>query len=285
MLRNSTVLLAAMSVMGLAANAGASLAVYEGFDYEVGPLAGKGGGTGFVAGSTYTTTGDTVAVAADSLSYTGLLSGTGNQLGMAANQNIGAGRGWGTNSTPAGGSVFWYSFLVKPTNGSRGTFVPFSGTSANSNGQNGFGLRMGRGSDNTTVIFKTWSPGQWDGSSTGNPNTIEVANGYGLTYLVVGRLSMSENGAQTTSTLWVNPALGVEPSTGGISLTVNTASHPFATRLSGRQFSGAAEAITYYDELRIGATAMDVMPVPEPMTIAALGLGVAALLRRPRRRS
>ena len=268
----------------LGAASQAQLLAYDGFNYTAGALSGQNGGTGFT--SAYVTSGSTVSVASTGLTHAGLTGSfapVGGAMSMANNQNLSNasinGRNW-QDATPTqpGVGEFWYSMLVNPSTAG-GTLVPFTGTTSNTNGQNGWGVRVDAAGGGTTVNIKAWSPTQ-----AASP-LISILNGYGATYFIVGKLSIGAT--NTTNTIWVNPALGgVAPTTGGVSIA-QLPSAAFVTRLSGRSFSSPTGNMIW-DEVRIGRTAGDVMPlavVPEPASCFALATGLSALFVRRRRKA
>ena len=104
--------------------------------------------------------------------------------------------------------------------------------------------------------------------------------------------------------VWVNPALDVEPTLASADAQItktylyvgNNSSYPFnRLQLTARlNNSGASnpEDFVFFDEFRLGQTFADVTPhtsgapVPEPMTMLAVGLGISSLggyVRRRRR--
>lgn len=255
---------------------GAVLA-YDGFDYPeaIGTsIAGLNGGTGWT--EAYPTPSGTIALA-DGLSFSGFFPSTGKAMQFSGNANLTTdGRNW-TSTLTSG--TYWYSFLVNPitngTNFSRGTFGLMQGAGTN---QNGFGIRMDFSGSNLT--FNTQTPVQAGGV------VISFPNGWGSTYTILGRLVV-DTAANTTNSLWVYSPTDTLPTaepTTAMS-TVTGATSGAIGAVYGRAFGDSQPIV--YDEIRVGETFADVMPVPEPASVAAAmvaGLGGLGLLARRRLR-
>jgi hypothetical protein len=258
----ATLLLAALLA---APSFGARLA-YEGFEYsEANGTALSAlttpGGTGWDGAYGSSLTGTTTSVnLQDGLAYTGFVSAPLSKSMRFGSSNT-LYRPWsGSYATPdtVANGTYWYSFLYKPTAGSRGgTLCPFGKPG---DPQNGFGMRMDRGSDvggnAIDIRFQAWGDNGGGGTQT-------FSNGYGLTYLILGKAVFNSAGT-STNTLWIyqNPTAPptVEPTTGGISHNIaagGTAS--FRTAMTGRAFSTAGNVLDY-DEFRVGDTFAEVFP-------------------------
>jgi len=109
----------------------------------------------------------------------------------------------------------------------------------------------------------------------------------GSSYLVVVRLEMSATTLQDRVTLWVNPAdlssEALSPATIAQFTNTGTGGDLAFDRLSiiRAASSNISEGIIF-DELRIGDTWADVVPIPEPTTITML-IGLAGLFGLSRR--
>lgn len=126
-------------------------------------------------------------------------------------------------------------------------------TTSNTNGQNGFGIRLDNSSGTQTL--KAWSPQQTAGTN--------IAVTAGTIYFVTGKIAVAADGTVTNSVSAFAPAAGVpltEPtsyaSTTSGSGTTNGAAGVRRT-ISGRTFSGTNVGFVV-DELRIGSTYTDV---------------------------
>lgn len=250
----------------LAAPAFGARLAYEGFEYsEANGTALSAlttpGGTGWDGAYGASLANPTTSVNLQSgLAYTGFISAPSSKsMRFGSSQTLY--RPWsGSYATPdtVANGTYWYSFLYTPTAGSRGgTLCAFGKPS---DPQNGFGMRMDRGSDvgglATDIRFQAW------GDNSGGA-TQTFANGYGQTYLIVGK-AVFNSAATSTNTLWIyqNPTAppAVEPTTGGISHNIaagGTAS--FRTAMTGRAFSTAGNVLDY-DEFRVGETFAEVFP-------------------------
>lgn len=91
-------------------------------------------------------------------------------------------------------------------------------------------------------------------------------------------------GATDTVTVWTNPNLATfDGTTGGVtSAPGNYAFTALRLRQTFQNGPGGSGAETQFDDIRFGTTVSDVVPaaVPEPTSIAALGLLSATMLRR-----
>jgi hypothetical protein len=253
----------------------AQVIAYDGFNYGVPngtSVAGLNGGTGWQtayspSGSIFITNG---------LSYAGINS-SGEAMAYTANATLNnSGRTWGAaGNIPTG--TYWYSLLINPsdTGGagpySRGTFF-ISGSGAGN--QDGFGFRY----DNT-------------GSGNSLNLTADTVNGsagtalnfaYDQTLFIVGQVIVGAT--SSSSQIWVFnngnlPTSQAGLGTGSISSQAIGASSLFSN-IGGRAFGNSAN--TVFDEITIGNSFADVVPVPEPATMALLtgGLMTAWVVRR-----
>jgi hypothetical protein len=164
------------------------------------------------------------------------------------------------------------------------TFTLHLGTNATQTGTVNFGLRGDAGApgDKNEFILRYGTGGPVTGASTGG----QLVNG--TDYYLVARMNYA-GGLYTSANMWLNPSAIDDVATpgGDASLTFTT---PFADPISHIFFREAvleADDVLRADELRIGTTWGDVVPVPEPGSVTLLSLGAAALLifRRSHRRA
>jgi hypothetical protein len=215
-----------------------------------------------VPAGTYTSTNVNYVTAG--LSYVGMPAALGGAIqfnpsdtlvGPSPTPWVGAG-----TPTAVETGTYWYSFLFRPEAGIRGTVnVMFSTGSAN--GQDGVGIRVDNNTGNatgTTVQIKAL------GALNGGFGTaVSLTNGYGVTYLILGKIVVDTVAGTGSNTVWVNPSLTAEPTTGGVSTTLGSTFIPtlrksFAGRAFGTGTGGTAQTLFLVDEIRVGTTFSDV---------------------------
>lgn len=262
----------------------ADLLAYEGFDYTAGTsLAGQSGGLGFA--TAWGTSAGVATMADPGFGYANLIT-SGGRLSVAGDTS-GSLSIFRDLSTAQGtdGTTVWVSFLGQDTTTPSATFGPggapsmlrpinfslFNGTSER--------LALGEGTRNSGVSLPdtdVW--GLVERGGVNNAGTVwSTAPLADLTFVVV-RIDYGAADADTAY-MWVNPALGAEPSTASatISTTFTDMSfnriRPFAGNPTTQSENVGASG--FLDEIRIGATWADVTPVPEP---GVLGLGALGLM-------
>lgn len=304
----ATVKTAQAFIVALIATAGfvrpvvADLVAYEGFDYTAGPLGSASGGTGFTGN--WASNADTNVVGTD-LTYGALATDGGSIGGLNANVNRSGGSRTIDLATPgllANDAELWFSVIMgydalgNRTN-SRLAIVLGDESMATGTGQlyyfptagaTGLGVTLGyfsAGAGSRAIVatqvrdstFGTGFSGNVFG--TGN-NTIAVPDSNGsnnIDYrLVVGRITWGAT--EDTIDLFL-PDTALTLGSVHSTLTVNVDQSGYDT------ISFARGDRVVMDEIRFGATALEVMPVPEPGSLALLGVGGALLaLRFARRR-
>jgi hypothetical protein len=175
------------------------------------------------------------------------------------------------------GTVY-FSFLFRVENGAGADdFIQFSlnndtsitnsgsiGDLSNVSGTNAFAARIGGNSGGSSVNSTT--------SATG-----------GTTFFLVGKISKTSGGNYNLMELFVNPTTLTES---GVVATQSADSGIAAISYFTLRISNLETTDQYrFDELRIGTTWADVVPVPEPSACAAVAGGLvlmAAALRRRR---
>jgi hypothetical protein len=283
MLQKRTLLVAALAA-SLTSSASATLIAYEGFNYAQAngtSITSLNGGTGW--DEAYPAVEGTIRLA-DGLSFTGHLASEGKSADRnTGNATMSAnGRNW--ESALASGT-YWYSFIMQPTAtasaNSRGTFGILQGSATN---QNGFGIRFdftGTAGPGATLTINANTPVQSPGTN------ITFASGWGVNYLVIGRLTVN-TAANTTNDVWAFQNGATLPtSVGGLGAVMSTStasSTGVNPAMYGRAFGNSTP--TLFDEIRIGTTFADVASaIPEPSSAAALaGLGALGLIATSRRR-
>ena len=275
MLPKRTLLGAALAAT-LASSASAALIAYEGFNYTEAngtTISGLNGGTGW--DEAYPSVEGTLRLA-DGLSFEGHLPSIGKGFERLPSGTLTSnGRNWETTLT---NGTIWYSFLVNPPLSGRGTIGVVQGAASN---QNGFGIRFEPNATTaTTLRFNANTPVQ-------NPGTdINFANGYGLTYLVVGKLTV-DTAASTRNDMWVYQNGQTVPILTDVSVGMSVSSAATGSSIPafyGRSFGNPNAAIVF-DEIRVGTTFADVASaIPEPSSFAALaGLGALGFIATRRR--
>jgi hypothetical protein len=286
-----------MIAMLVSGTAQAAMVIYDGFDYDVGSLGGKGGSELGLSG---TWTVNTTSVSSGSLGY-GSLQTTGNSVGpTSANQN----RFMGSRAVASGtldgllddGDTLWFSVVAGYGAGGNRTnsrlafsFGDSSFSSGNFDydlsGGTGLGFTVGRfGSTNGKVVatqFTTETASSASGFANNifDPTEATIPASYpGLStntdvLLIVGRVTW---GATDTIDLFLPGTDLALPGTAHSSLSVVVDQSAFDTITMQRG------DVIVMDEIRFGSDYASVVPVPEPSTALLGGLGMLALLRRRR---
>lgn len=247
------------AVAVLAVGAQASLIAYDGFEYTGGEnLGGQSGGTGW----------STAWTAATSLkiSSPGLTSGVLPTTGLAVSGPT-AFAEVKREFAPVTGRV-WMSALVRFNtlpSGSFFEFKMFEPGNVNRAAQFGF-------NGNSNKLFTNHDFGGALRETDFTPVT-------GETYRFV--FTYASNGAAPTA-LYINPTLGaLTPESPLASVTFSGNNWGLNSIGGFRLFADRANISL--DEVRVGTTYGDVAPVPEPATLTAMFVGLAALARRRRR--
>jgi hypothetical protein len=275
--------------------------IEESFVYDAGSVAGENGGTGFTGA--WSTRNAAPAVNATGLSY-GSLNVAGGSIqgagGGSGYRDIGASSVLDTNNLMNDGASLWFSFVItKPAtqnanvdiNLSLGTdgFHQFVTGGGGTFGQRkeletgeGIGVSLvNAGASDLRVAGSVWQNNDADDNAEQTTqNSSSLLSGEG-THLIVGRIDWHDGTTIINDrlTLYVP---GTDLSLGTAVLDnwdtgVNLDQSAFDTVAFEIKFSGA-----YLDEIRFGATSGDVLPVPEPTSLALLGLGGLLIARRRR---
>ena len=274
-----TLLILLLPLMGVLH--GATIA-YEGFDYSAGSLNSNNGGSGWDGAWK---SGDWEA-SATGLSYGSLVTTggsavtTGNNSGDTHFRDL---------STTAQGFVedsdtFWLSFLIESrsedgTPGSYGVSLYEGGSEKTMQGLIG---QAGGGTSDLSTGYDGTSGNGWDS----NVNTAQGPGGGSTTYLFVTEFDMVNGEA----THYVNPTgLGGSSPTGSLATTTFTIpiTEWNTDNIRLGQFNSSTDGSNYsIDEIRFGDDFASVTPIPEPGTLALMGifLGAALMVTIKRRR-
>lgn len=299
------VALAALLAPAVSHAAAISGTIYEGFNYTTtdnpgdnttdGDITANNGGSGFGAGTTWgptsggTGTNTVLNVAAPGLTYTGLVT-TGNALNLNAVAPVG-----GTaNSTqqyfrPLGqtidtGSLYFSILLRKDVDTQRTINLALYG---------GGGEHLTVGQFSPAATFSNGNIAMIQNNSTPVPLVgAAIPLNLGQTYLLVGRVDFNVDPSGPNPTfdrlvLYVNPTPGAAEPVG--SEYINNSGFNIGAIDQMRPFVGntaapynAANAT--FDEARFGGTFESVtLAIPEPGSVALLGLAAAGMLTRRRR--
>lgn len=247
-------------VLATSLTAKGALLAYEGFDYPSGgDLAGEDGGIGWSGPWTDYGSGPITLVSSPGLSYPGLAS-----LGNAASTPAGAISTYPRQTTDTiydvPGTTLYYSLLLRPDAG-----FGFYG------GLNIGGLFFGA-SGNQTVYGLEGPASDLALSST------PIVQGADALLVVQANFGTVND----TFNLYVDPSLpGAQPAVADATLVLGVSG------ASNNLYINNAGGWSY-DELRIGTTYADVVPVPEPAGAVLLGATMGSMLvigrkRRPGR--
>ncbi len=271
----------------------AALVAYEGNNAAPGPLNGVSTGSGMNPWDVQNP--DYYAVAAPGLSFGSLaVSGntaTGGGAWTSAGMTIQMPATWepdngweawrkqgpGDIRYRAGkeGTTLWASFLIEDWLANDGERIRFTESHIGWNpGAYGIGVEVQGGN---------W---QLQDIASGAFVDTGISRNVNETYLMVLKMEFLTGGEGETAlwadgsdrvTLYVDPTPGLAlPDAAGTVL--NTSAD--LSILNVHFYPGNDVDVGAFDELRFGASYADVTPIPEPVTIALLGLGGLALLRR-----
>jgi len=271
--------------------------IYEPFDYTAGAgLAGLTGGTGFGSPASawadnQSGGGEADNIGSGSLSYGGTV-GTGNSLRMT-DVSLGS---TDTRTFPiiagTAGTQTWISFLMSVQNPPAGGFSQSDGAY--------FFVRTGSGLSPRWGVFDNGSGQKYFGMSSSDagdyPQLLSsVKFQSNVTYLVVCEIdwvnAVSQNDPEVIR-LYVNPQAGsASPPTydlqrSDLNVATGSTGASGTNRLDRMGFaSGEAGTEWIFDEVKIGSSYVDVIPVPEisssPLVFAVmLASGIFAIFRR-----
>lgn len=248
--------------LGFATSTQASLLFEESFTYSAGDLSTE-------SGSVWNDTGTTIE--SGSLTF-GDLTTSGNRVTMSDDSSwidvdLGA-------SNLEDGDVIWFSVLVNPHNVGTNPDLGFAFGTDKLNDSNG--VPMSNSGEGLGFRFKGGLKATtWSGTATSAGSAGATA---GEVNLVLGRMTF---GATDTIDIWnvTNTDLSFDINTPGSTLTAAFNQAQFDTIAFSDKTANPRDQV---DEIRFGTTAADVLPVPEPGSLALLGLGGLLISRRRR---
>jgi len=244
----------------------AALIAYDGFETATGGLSGQAGGTGWSGTQSSWAAVSGINVVANPLSYSNgsvVVNGGSNvaEITGAVDSTSAASR-----SFDAQFGTVYFSFLFRSNAGTvdGNDFVHFM---MNNDSVNTNSAGIGKITTSST-FFGARIGGGNGGDTTDSAATFAAAT----TYFLVGKVSKTSGGNFNRVELFVNPSSDIEP--GSPSVTDNgdslNTSIPF---FSLRTTNLDADDRYQFDELRVGTTFADVVPIPEPSTWMLLILG------------
>ncbi|WP_404306500.1 PEP-CTERM sorting domain-containing protein [Neorhodopirellula lusitana] len=297
---NSKILLATLSLVAgfLVSSANAAVVVYESFDYTSGDdIVSQNGGIGFDGAWTGAGNSENFDVGSGQ-SFGSLMTAGGSSARTARNGNGAISRGLSAaaqTQLTADNSTIWFSVLMDPTDAaitdgggfatnSYGTlifgdtaFTSASGASAPTNSGNAFGVGFADTSDNSGDFANVQIQGvAYDDGVLDTSSELVVGD---VTSFIVGRIDFNADGTDDVMELYnvTDPSLAL-PATAFATMTADLDQ-------SGFNIISIGDAQTsIFDEIRFGTTLAEVTPVavPEPSSLALLGLGGLVLFRRRR---
>jgi len=276
----SLALALAVSILALPGVGTAATIAHEGFDYAVGELDGRDGGTGFAGAWTASTALTEVADPGTPLAFSGggiTVDGGASALRVTGNQDDLAFRGL---AAPISADEVFVSFLFRYDGALQdndfGVLWHDTGPGGSHTDRPNLGVKanQGDGSGAADVVARL----QLSGS--GQVYAVDVVAGE--TYFVLGRLHKSTSGAGSAFDrldLWVNPAAGAS-GTPDATATGAGAIAGFDT-IGVRTANVDAGDTFWLDELRYATSFADAVAggsaVPEPSRAALLATGLLGL--------
>ncbi len=254
-------------------SAPARIIIQEQFDYAAGSLNGQNGGQGFSAPWQATSN---LQVTSPGLTY-GALETSGNGI---TGLNSGSMKRLFDNTGLTGdGATYWFSmlFAAPGANAGHAPVVPsfFSNAAGSFAQASGFTVNF-----NPTTQTSLFMDVRIGGSILAE-TTIPGTDYYSSSQLVLGRITFSDTVSQDRLEVWLNPLLDSTPGTPLLNVTGNWVDPGTNNSFYLNRYDDPDRSI---DEIRLGTTIADVLPVPEPSTYALLVTTVAGALWLTRRR-
>ena len=231
----------------------AAIIIQDQFDYAAGSLNGQNGGQGFT--TAWQASGDLV-VTSPGLTY-GALETSGNAItGLNSGSML---RLFDNTGLTGDGASYWFSVLFaapEATAGSATAIPSFFSNAAGGIGQvSGFAVSFNP-SSRTSVYMDARI-----GGSILDSADVPGADFYAGSYLVLGRITFSDTSGQDRLEVWLNPPLTGTPGTPLFNVTGTWVDPGANNSFFMNKYDPPDRSI---DEIRLGTTLADVLPVPEP---------------------
>lgn len=253
--------------------AAARIIIQEQFDYPAGSLDGQNGGQGFSAA--WQASSD-LQVTSPGLTY-GALETSGHAI---TGFNSGNMRRLFDNSGLTGdGATYWFSvlFAAPEATASTATAIPsFFSDAGGGNGQSS-GFAVSFNPRSRTSLYMDARIGGSRRAFAEVPGT----DYYSGSSLVLGRITFSDTANQDRLEVWLDPLLTGNPGTPLFNVTGNWVDPGPNNSFYMNKYDPPDRSV---DEIRLGTTLADVLPIPEPSTYALLLLTAAGALWTKRRR-
>ncbi|MFK7852147.1 MAG: PEP-CTERM sorting domain-containing protein [Akkermansiaceae bacterium] len=261
-------------------SASAATLIYEGFGQTAGSLDGKAGGTGLSGNWTEESGGaQDLTVGATGLTY-GTLPTTGGSVSPsgAVAYSIGIGSTLSDAGLMDDGVELWFSYVFE-TIGSGNTIIGIG------NSWHSFTNALDDDSNSDSIGMRVQNSDDFAGTTIDNGTFVKTGNtnlALNETHLLVGRIVWGDGVDDTLTTYLPNSTLVLGSAVNSVSANLNQASFDTLSIYSNNSNHTV-------DEIRFGASYNDVITttptttaIPEPSTMALLGLGVLALTVRRR---
>ena len=263
-----TLLTAATLLCFASASSYGTLILSESFDYSPigGSIAGNGGSVDGFTGA-WTTPGDSGLIAAGLTDPLIAGGASGNAWrDDAGSTNYTDERTFDDTELWNGDGEAWFAFLIDVDTQTFTTNIIF-GTVTGSNDA-GFGVRIDSGGLEAQVAGK-------------DSGMINLTNPSG-TRLVLGRLTFFDNNTDDIVDIWVDPTDVSSVAALGAPLATDAENIVAADQGSILRINGDNGPVFTIDEIRLGTELSDVV-IPEPASLALLGMGGLLMLRRQAR--
>ena len=169
------------------------------------------------------------------------------------------------------GATYWFSVL----------FAAPEATAATATSIPSFFSNATRGNGQDSGFSVSWDPRTRTslymdariGGSVLATKTIPGTDYYTGSYLVLGRITFSDTAGQDRLEVWLDPPLTGGPGTPLFNVTRTWVDPGANNSFYMNKYDSPDRSV---DEIRLGTTLSDVVPVPEPSSVALLAVGLAS---------